>query len=85
MAITITDVRIKKYDNTDTKIKAVASVTIDESFVVHDIKVIDSVNGLFITMPSKKGADGAYRDVAHPINSETRKLIQDAVLTEYNK
>ena len=77
--------RIKKYDNPDNKTKAVASITIDNTFVIHDIKVIDSENGLFVVMPSKKGADGRFKDIAHPINTETRNLIQKIVLDKYNK
>jgi stage V sporulation protein G len=82
--VTITDVRIRKI-NVDGKMKAVASVTFDDEFVVHDIKVIDGQNGLFIAMPSRKTPDGEYRDIAHPIVSETRELIQSTVLEEYNK
>lgn len=82
--MTITDVRIRKI-NGDGKMKAVASVTFDDEFVVHDIKVIDGQNGLFIAMPSRKTLDGEYRDIAHPIVSETRELIQSTVLEEYNK
>ncbi|MDI9512586.1 MAG: septation regulator SpoVG [Caldicoprobacterales bacterium] len=82
--MTITDVRIRKI-NVDGKMKAVASVTFDDEFVVHDIKVIDGQNGLFIAMPSRKTPDGEYRDIAHPIVSETRELIQSTVLEEYNK
>lgn len=65
--------------------KAVVSVTFDDEFVVHDIKVIDGQNGLFIAMPSRKMPDGEFRDIAHPINVETRKKIQDAIFTEYEK
>lgn len=82
--MTITDVRIRKI-NVDGKMKAVASVTFDDEFVVHDIKVIDGQNGLFVAMPSRKTPDGEYRDIAHPIVSETRELIQSTVLEEYNK
>ena len=65
--------------------KAVVSITIDDEFVVHDIKVIDGVKGLFIAMPSRKAADGEFRDIAHPINSETRDHIQNIILEEYQK
>lgn len=65
--------------------KAIVSVTFDEEFVVHDIKIIDGQNGLFIAMPSRKMADGEFRDIAHPINAETRKKIQDAIFKEYEK
>jgi stage V sporulation protein G len=80
----ITDVRIRKI-NEEGKMKAIVSVTFDDSFVVHDIKIIDGQNGLFIAMPSRKMPDGEFRDIAHPINSETRNLIQEAVFAEYNK
>ena len=65
--------------------KAVVSITLDNEFVVHDIKVIDGDKGLFIAMPSKKGADGEYRDTAHPINSETRVMLQNVILEAYEK
>ena len=65
--------------------KAVVSITIDDEFVVHDIKVIEGVKGLFIAMPSRKAADGEFRDIAHPINSETRDYIQNIILEEYQK
>jgi stage V sporulation protein G len=69
----------------DTKMKAVVSITIDEEFVIHDIKVIEGEKGLFIAMPSRKSADGEYRDIAHPIKSETRTMLQDLILEEYQK
>ena len=78
----ITDVRVRKVE-TDSKMKAVASITIDDVFVVHDIKIIDGDKGLFIAMPSKKGADGEYRDTAHPINSATRERMQKLILEKY--
>ena len=78
----ITDVRIRKVGN-EGKMKAVASVTFDEEFVVHDIKIIEGVNGLFIAMPSRKMSDGNYRDIAHPLISETRVRINNAVLSAY--
>lgn len=78
----ITDVRVRRVD-TDSKMKAVASITIDDVFVVHDIKIIDGEKGLFIAMPSKKGADGEYRDTAHPINSDTRVMLQKVILEAY--
>ncbi len=65
--------------------KAVVSITLDDEFVVHDIKVIEGEKGLFIAMPSRKAADGEYRDIAHPINSETRERIQQIILDEYEK
>jgi len=69
----------------ESKMKAVVSITIDDEFVVHDIKVVEGEKGLFIAMPSRKTADGEYRDIAHPINSETRSAIQDIVLEAYEK
>lgn len=78
----ITDVRIRKVEK-EGKMKAVASITIDNEFVVHDIKIIDGDKGLFIAMPSKKTLDGEYRDIAHPINSETRDRIQRIVIQAY--
>ncbi|HOQ37462.1 MAG TPA: septation regulator SpoVG [Acetivibrio sp.] len=78
----ITDVRIRKIDS-EGKMKAVVSVTFDNEFVVHDIKVIESQNGLFIAMPSRKAPDGEFRDIAHPINAETRGKIQSAILDKY--
>ena len=71
----ITDVRVRKVER-EGKMRAVVSITIDDEFVVHDIKVIEGVKGLFIAMPSRKAADGEFRDIAHPINSETRDRIQ---------
>ena len=78
----ITDVRVKKV-NKEGKMKAVVSITIDNEFVVHDIKVIEGDKGLFIAMPSKKASDGEYRDIAHPINSDTRVRIQQIILDSY--
>ena len=78
----ITDVRIRKVTK-DSKMKAVVSITLDNEFVVHDIKVIEGEKGLFIAMPSRKAADGEYRDIAHPINSETRDRIQKMILERY--
>jgi stage V sporulation protein G len=78
----ITDVRLRKV-NTDGRMKAIASITIDSEFVVHDIRVIDGNNGMFVAMPSKKTPDGEFRDIAHPISSTTRQKIQEAVLQEY--
>ena len=75
----ITDVRVRKITK-EGKMKAIVSITIDDEFVVHDIKVIEGEKGLFIAMPSKKATDGEYRDIAHPINSETRDAIQKIIL-----
>ncbi|MDY2880729.1 MAG: septation regulator SpoVG [Candidatus Borkfalkiaceae bacterium] len=80
----ISDVRIRIVQKPDSKLKAVASITIDDCFVIHDIKVIDGAEGYFIAMPSRKTSDGEYKDVAHPINSETRKIVIDAILEAFN-
>ena len=82
--MTITDVRVRKIAK-EGKMKAIVSVTLDDEFVVHDIKVIEGEKGLFIAMPSRKTVDGEYRDIAHPINSETRQQMQDVILREYEK
>lgn len=81
----ITDVKVRLVQAENTKLKAVATITIDDCFVIHDIKIIDGTNGPFIAMPSRKTAEGVYRDVAHPINSETRNNIIDSVLNAYNQ
>lgn len=78
----ITDVRVRKVAK-EGKMKAVVSITIDDEFVVHDIKVIEGEKGLFIAMPSRKATDGEYRDIAHPINSTTREVIQKIILDKY--
>lgn len=80
----ITDVRIRKI-SAEGKMKAIVSVTFENQFVVHDIKVIEGQNGLFIAMPSRKTPDGEFKDIAHPINTETREQIQKAILDEYEK
>lgn len=80
----VTDVRLRRV-NTEGRMRAIASITLDHEFVVHDIRVIDGNNGLFVAMPSKRTPDGEFRDIAHPINSGTRSKIQDAVLTEYHR
>ena len=80
----ITDIRIRKVAK-EGKMKAVASITIDEEFVVHDIKVIEGEKGMFIAMPSRKASDGEYRDIAHPINSLTRETIQTMILKRYEE
>ncbi len=80
----ITDVRVRKIAK-EGKMKAIVSITLDNEFVVHDIKVIEGDKGLFIAMPSKKAADGEYRDIAHPINSATRDHIQRIILESYEK
>jgi len=78
----ITDIRIRKI-NTESRMKAVVSVTFDNEFVVHDIKIIESQNGLFIAMPSRKTPEGEFKDIAHPINAETREKIQTAILSKF--
>lgn len=80
----ITDVRVRKITK-EGKMKAIVSITLDNEFVVHDIKVIEGEKGLFIAMPSKKSVDGEHRDIAHPINSTTRELIQNTILKSYEK
>ncbi len=80
----VTDVRIRKVEK-EGKMKAVVSITIDEEFVVHDIKIIEGEKGLFIAMPSRRAADGEYRDIAHPINSDTRERIQRLILERYQE
>lgn len=78
----ITDVRVRKVSK-EGKMKAIVSITLDNEFVVHDIKVIEGEKGMFIAMPSRKAADGEYRDIAHPINSDTRDKIQSTILAKY--
>ena len=78
----ITDVRIRKIAK-EGKMKAIVSITLDGEFVGHDIKVIEGEKGLFIAMPSRRAGDGEYRDIAHPINSETREMIQNIILEKY--
>jgi len=80
----ITDIRVRMV-NTDSKMKAVVSVTFDDCFVVHDIKVIEGEKGLFIAMPSRKTSDGEYRDIAHPINREMRSSLENAILDVYKE
>ena len=79
----VSDVRIRLVNKEDNKLKAVASMTIDECFVIHDIKIIEATEGAFIAMPSRKTNDGEYKDIAHPLNTETRELIKEAILTAY--
>lgn len=79
----VTDVRLRRVQ-TDGRMRAIASITLDDEFVVHDIRVIDGNNGLFVAMPSKRTPDGEFRDIAHPINSETRNKLQDVVLAAYH-
>lgn len=82
--INITNVKITKVESS-TKVKGIASITIDDSFVIHDIKILESERGLYVVMPSRRTPDGLFKDIAHPINAEARELIQKAVLNEYEK
>ena len=84
MGMQITDVRVRRIEK-EGKMKAIVSITLDNEFVVHDIKVIEGEKGLFIAMPSRKAADGEYRDIAHPINSGTRERIQTLILNKYQE
>ena len=79
----ISDVRVRLVKKDDSKLKAVASITIDDCFVIHDIKIIDGSDGYFVAMPSRKTSDGEYKDIAHPINSETRQTVIDAVIEAF--
>ena len=80
----ITDVRVRRVES-EGKIRGVASITIDDEFVVHDIKVVQGDTGLFIAMPSRKNADGQFRDIAHPIRPETRLLLQELILRKFSE
>lgn len=80
----VTDVRLRRVQ-TDGRMRAIASITLDNEFVVHDIRVIDGNDGLFVAMPSKRTPDGEFRDIAHPINSGTRNKLQEAVLAAYEQ
>jgi len=80
----ITDIRVRKIESSS-KMKAIVSITIDDAFVIHDIKVIESPTRLFIAMPSRQNREGEYKDIAHPINSETREALQTAILEAYEK
>jgi stage V sporulation protein G len=80
----ITDVRVRRI-NTEGKMKAVVSVTFDDAFVVHDVKVVEGMNGIFVAMPSRKTPEGEFRDIAHPISAAAREVIQTAVLKAYEE
>ena len=80
----VTDVRLRKIQ-TDCRMKALVSITLDEAFVIHDLRVIEGNSGLFVAMPSKRTPDGEFRDIAHPINSDMRQEIQDAVMKVYDE
>ena len=81
----ITNVRVRIVEKDNSKMRGFAQVTIDDQFVVHDIRILEGNNGLFLAMPSKQVAPGEYRDVAHPINQEARQIFTDAILAEYEK
>ncbi len=81
----ISSVSVRKITKENSRLKGIASVLIDESFAIHDIRIIEGDNGLFIAMPSRKTATGEYKDVCHPINPEVRKMFEDAIFAEYNK
>lgn len=81
----ISDVRVRLVQKEDSKLKAVASMTIEDCFVIHDIKIIEGQEGYFIAMPSRKASDGEYKDIAHPINTDTRKQIIDVILNAFNE
>ncbi|MCR5419838.1 MAG: septation regulator SpoVG [Lachnospiraceae bacterium] len=81
----ITDVRIRKIEQTEGKLRGIASITIDDAFVIHDIKVIQGDRGLFIAMPSRKTSEGDYRDIAHPITTQARDKVQTVILNAYEK
>ena len=80
----ITSVSVRKIEKEGSRMKGIASVLLDDSFAVHDIRIIEGDNGLFIAMPSRKTATGAYRDIAHPINPEVRSMFEDAIIEAYN-
>lgn len=85
MGMNITDIRVRIVKKDDSKLKAVASITIDDSFVVHDIKIIEGTEGNFIAMPSRKTSEGEYKDIAHPINTETRESLKNLILKAYEE
>ncbi|MBR1376209.1 MAG: septation regulator SpoVG [Bacilli bacterium] len=80
----ITSVTIRKVEKEDSRMRGIASVLLDDCFAIHDIRIIEGDNGLFVAMPSRKTSVGEYRDIAHPINPETRKMFEDKVLDAYN-
>ena len=83
VCLKITSVNVRKVEKEDSRMKGIASVLLDDCFAVHDIRIIEGDNGLFIAMPSRKTATGGYRDIAHPINQEGRKMFEDAILEAY--
>jgi stage V sporulation protein G len=80
----VTSVSVRKIEKEGSRMKGIASIVLDDSFAVHDIRIIQGDKGLFIAMPSRKTATGGYRDIAHPINPDVRKLLEDAIIEEYN-
>lgn len=80
----ITSVTIRKVEKEDSRMRGIASVLLDDCFAIHDIRIIEGDNGLFVAMPSRKTSVGEYRDIAHPINPETRKMFEDKILDAYN-
>ena len=85
MRMKITSVSVRKIEKDGSRMKGIASVLLDDSFAVHDIRIIEGDNGLFIAMPSRKTATGGYRDIAHPINPEVRSMFEEAILDAYDK
>ncbi len=81
----ITSVTVRKFEREGNRMKGIATVVIDDAFAIHDIRIIEGDNGLFIAMPSRKTATGEYKDIAHPINTDVRNMFQSAILEEYNK
>ena len=79
----ITNVSIRKVEKEDSRMKGIASVLLDDEFAVHDIRIIEGTKGLFIAMPSRKTSTGGYRDIAHPINPDVRKMFEDAIIEAY--
>ncbi len=81
----VTSVNVRKIEKEGSRMKGIASIVLDDSFAIHDIRVIEGDNGMFIAMPSRKTATGSYRDIAHPINPDMRKALQEAILDGYEK
>lgn len=81
----VTSVSVRKIEKEGSRMRGIASIVLDDSFAVHDIRIIEGDNGLFIAMPSRKTATGGYRDIAHPINPGVRKMLEDAIIEEYKK
>jgi stage V sporulation protein G len=83
--LNITDTRVRLIENSDSQLKAIASIVIDGCFAIHDIKIIEGKDGVFIAMPSRKTAEGNFKDIAHPINSEARAMVKEAIIERYQK